>query len=154
MPSRRIPLTCSAEITWTSSCSFRGRGSQRVRACRLTPLCLFACHRPAFHLRCGSKPSIAVRCSPVLYKLRDTGLKAATSEHNTGSLSESDAKKSTVGLLRAPFRMLFAVATLDSVLVYDTQQLHPICCLKNLHYEKLTDIAWCGKHVCYLWCCS
>lgn len=80
-------------------------------------------HRPAFHLPCGEKSSIAVRCSPVLYKLRDV-------------------PASTVGMLKAPYRMIFAVATLNAVIVYDTQQIHPIALLRNMHYEKLTDIAW------------
>ena len=85
------------------------------------------CHRPAFHLPTGGKASIAVRCSPVLYKLR----KGAGADKPTAS-----------GMLVAPYRMVFAVATLDSVLVYDTQQVHPIAMLRNLHFEKLTDIAW------------
>lgn len=38
--------------------------------------------------------------------------------------------------------MLFAVVTLDSILVYDTQQLHPIAVMRHIHYEKITDLTW------------
>ncbi len=37
---------------------------------------------------------------------------------------------------------MFAVATLDTVYVYDTQHLHPIAALSGLHYDKYTDVAW------------
>ena len=41
-----------------------------------------------------------------------------------------------------PYRQLWAVATLESLLVYDSQQPLPIAALSNAHYDKLTDIAW------------
>ena len=40
------------------------------------------------------------------------------------------------------YRMLFAVVTMDSVAIYDTQQAGPICLLMKLHYDEFTDIAW------------
>ncbi|KAG6007827.1 hypothetical protein E4U54_008782 [Claviceps lovelessii] len=41
-----------------------------------------------------------------------------------------------------PYRMVYAVATQDSVLVYDTQQKTPICIVSNLHCATFTDLAW------------
>jgi WD40 repeat protein len=38
--------------------------------------------------------------------------------------------------------MAYAVAALDAVLVYDTQQHVPIAHLSNLHYDKVNDLAW------------
>jgi len=38
--------------------------------------------------------------------------------------------------------MVFAVATLDSVLFYDTQQRDPIAMISKFHYSAITDIAW------------
>ena len=38
--------------------------------------------------------------------------------------------------------MVFAVATLDSVLLYDTQQAAPFAFVSNIHYAALTDITW------------
>jgi hypothetical protein len=68
-------------------------------------------------------PSIAVRCCPGLLKLRNPDVAAAV-----------------VGL---PHRSLFAVATLNSVTLYDTEQPYPVAMVSNLHYDKLTDVAWC-----------
>ena len=39
-------------------------------------------------------------------------------------------------------RMIYAVATQDSVLLYDTQQQTPICVVSNLHCATFTDLAW------------
>lgn len=41
-----------------------------------------------------------------------------------------------------PYRMLYAVLTMDTVAIYDTQQSGPICLLTKLHYDEFTDIAW------------
>ena len=41
-----------------------------------------------------------------------------------------------------PYRMIFAVATQDSVWIYDTQQGGPICCFSNMHYASFTDLSW------------
>ena len=45
-------------------------------------------------------------------------------------------------LTHLPYRFIFAIATLDSVLVYDTQQFDPVAFVTNIHYAPLTDIAW------------
>ena len=41
-----------------------------------------------------------------------------------------------------PYRIVYAVATQDAVLVYDTQQQTPIIVVSNLHYATFTDITW------------
>jgi chromatin assembly factor 1 subunit B len=41
-----------------------------------------------------------------------------------------------------PYRMIYAVATQDSVLLYDTQQQTPICIVSNLHCATFTDLTW------------
>ena len=41
-----------------------------------------------------------------------------------------------------PYRIVYAVATQDAVLVYDTQQHKPICVVSNLHYATFTDLTW------------
>lgn len=65
----------------------------------------------------------------------------ATSE----SKSSLDVNSSTPGPRPAfslPYRMVYAVATQDSVLLYDTQQKSPICVVSNLHCATFTDLAW------------
>ncbi|KAM3963699.1 LOW QUALITY PROTEIN: chromatin assembly factor 1, p105 subunit [Aphomia sociella] len=39
-------------------------------------------------------------------------------------------------------RMLLAVATKRSVMLYDTQQKTPIALISNIHYARLTDLTW------------
>lgn len=41
-----------------------------------------------------------------------------------------------------PYRIVYAVATQDSVHVYDTQQSKPLCVVSNLHYATFTDLTW------------
>ncbi|KDN52319.1 hypothetical protein K437DRAFT_15925 [Tilletiaria anomala UBC 951] len=49
---------------------------------------------------------------------------------------------SSIGMFNLPYRMIFAVATQDSVWIYDTQQGGPICCFSNMHYASFTDLSW------------
>lgn len=65
--------------------------------------------------------TIAIRCCPVYFELRKNG------------------PTSTMAL---PYRIIFAVATQHSILIYDTQQISPIAVISNIHYTRLTDIAW------------
>ncbi|MCJ1230851.1 hypothetical protein MMC12_007525 [Toensbergia leucococca] len=41
-----------------------------------------------------------------------------------------------------PYRIIYAVATQDAVLVYDTQQQTPLCVVSNLHFATFTDVTW------------
>ena len=41
-----------------------------------------------------------------------------------------------------PYRSVFAVLTLDTVLIYDTHHNNPIAMARGLHYAGLTDAAW------------
>ncbi|XP_029459342.1 chromatin assembly factor 1 subunit B isoform X3 [Rhinatrema bivittatum] len=86
--------------------------------------------RPIAHLPCPAKATLAVRCCPVYFELRPIANKDETSE------------KPNQGLINQPYRMVFAVASEDTVLFYDTQQLFPFGYLSNVHYHTLSDIAW------------
>ena len=58
---------------------------------------------------------------------------------------EVDVNASTQGPMMAfslPYRMVYAVATEDSVLLYDTQQQTPLCIVSNLHCATFTDLTW------------
>lgn len=44
-----------------------------------------------------------------------------------------------------PYRMLYAVLTMDTVAIYDTQQAGPVCLLTKLHYDEFTDMSWYVK---------
>ncbi|KAG1057650.1 hypothetical protein G6F43_000506 [Rhizopus delemar] len=66
------------------------------------------------------KPSIAIRWCPTLFKKRSNFPSA----------------------FALPYRMLYATATQDSVYIYDTQQIRPICAISGMHFAPITDLAW------------
>lgn len=43
---------------------------------------------------------------------------------------------------KLPYRLIFAVATLNSLYIYDTESVQPIAIVAGLHYAAITDIAW------------
>ena len=45
-------------------------------------------------------------------------------------------------LCSLPYRMVYAVASIDSVLLYDTQHTAPFAFVSNIHYAAITDMAW------------
>ncbi|CAM8922002.1 unnamed protein product [Rhodiola kirilowii] len=77
--------------------------------------------RPAIYLPSAGKPVIAVRFCPVVFSLRGS--------------NQSQ-------LFKLPYRFIFAVATLNSVYVYDTESVPPIAILAGIHYAAITDISW------------
>ncbi|GJZ09167.1 chromatin assembly factor 1 subunit FAS2 [Tanacetum coccineum] len=76
---------------------------------------------PALMLPGASKAVVAVRFCPKAFGLR--GLSTSSS-------------------FKLPYRLIFAVATLNSLYVYDTEGVEPIAVLAGLHYAAITDIAW------------
>lgn len=80
--------------------------------------------KPAFVLPFPNEYTVAVRCSPVLYRLRPFN-----AEKNPPIIS-------------LPYRMIYAVATKNSVFFYDTQQSVPFAIVSNIHYTRLTDLTW------------
>ncbi|KGL77973.1 Chromatin assembly factor 1 subunit B, partial [Tinamus guttatus] len=86
--------------------------------------------RPMGHLPCPGKATLAVRCCPVYFELRRA--------LNKDEISQ----KSASALFNLPYRLVFAVASEDSVLFYDTQQLFPFGYVSNIHYHTLSDISW------------
>ncbi|KAL4355176.1 hypothetical protein GQ457_06G043140 [Hibiscus cannabinus] len=77
--------------------------------------------RPSLQLPCASKPVVAVRFCPLAFQLRGSN---------------------QAGLFKLPYRLVFAVATLNSLYIYDTESVPPIAILAGLHYAAITDIAW------------
>ncbi|KAH0537923.1 hypothetical protein FGG08_005405 [Glutinoglossum americanum] len=145
---------------------------------------------PIAHLPGHKKPSIAVRCSPILYTHRRTcnptkhiTVDTSSAEDTMPSLPEpvvpsrapatnsemepppissafpQSTNDSSVPMpspkaqdvengsgppqaFALPYRIVYAVATQDAVLIYDTQQQKPICVVSNLHYATFTDLTW------------
>ncbi|ODV85155.1 hypothetical protein CANARDRAFT_179991, partial [[Candida] arabinofermentans NRRL YB-2248] len=75
---------------------------------------------PVAHLPGFKKPAIAIRFNPIIYKL----------------------VPNEVCAFKLSYRMVFAVATQDSVLIFDTQRLKALGIVTNVHYAVITDICW------------
>ena len=97
--------------------------------------------------------SVAATFSPVLYKCRypsnasSTPLSAGTGavEENSNRMSGVESTtwpgSATNGqLFNLDYMMVYAIATLTSVYIYDTEHLHPIASFKDGHYDKITDL--------------
>lgn len=68
-----------------------------------------------------SQYSVAVRWCPVYFNLRPM---------------------QAPPLLNLPYRLVFAVATQNSVVLYDTQHAAPFAFITKIHYTRLTDLTW------------
>ena len=81
--------------------------------------------------------SVVVRFSPVKYKLRKIprDLKGEKKEN----LKPWEENKT---LFRLPYRMVYALATQNTVAFYDTQQAEPFARVAKIHYIGLTDLTW------------
>ncbi|POW04516.1 hypothetical protein PSTT_10306 [Puccinia striiformis] len=55
--------------------------------------------------------------------------------------SSLSGAQDSAGILDLPYRMIYAVATHDTVYIYDTQQSTPICLFNNLHFSSFTDLS-------------
>ncbi|KAI0819859.1 WD40 repeat-like protein [Trametes gibbosa] len=56
----------------------------------------------------------------------------------------------SASIFSLPYRMLYAVATMDTVMIYDTQQTSPVCLLTKLHYDEFTDMSWSPDGQCLM----
>ena len=120
---------------------------------------------PIAHLPGHKTSSVAIRFSPIFYDLRSPAQGGVQAEPQHITLDRSDPAPQHVSLsmppppvptkesdekdkpalgsvFALPYRLLYAVACQDSVLLYDTQQAGPIAIFKGLHYAGFTDIAW------------
>ncbi|ORY47570.1 WD40-repeat-containing domain protein [Leucosporidium creatinivorum] len=118
---------------------------------------------PVAHLPGHKTTSIAIRFCPVLWDLRMLKSEGVGEESErepimvdlTGEGKEvklpsgeekgkgkEDDNVKPQSLFDLPYRMVYAVATLDTVFLYDTQQAAPLAMFGNLHYAPFTDLSW------------
>ncbi|CAL1710198.1 unnamed protein product [Somion occarium] len=94
-------------------------------------------------------PRVAIPPSPALSAT--DSLRAPTplgSKPSTPGITP--APNVTSSLFALPYRMLYAVATMDTVTIYDTQQSSPVCLLTKLHYDEFTDMSWSPDGQCLI----
>merc|ERR550532_819256 len=102
----------------------------------------------------GKEFSVAVRFNPIMYALRPVkrinGFKekpkilSSTTKPINDEPIEKDMKpwekyQTTFCL---PYRMIYAVATQNSIMLYDTQQTEPFARISRIHYIGLNDLTW------------
>ncbi|XP_014251552.1 chromatin assembly factor 1 subunit B [Cimex lectularius] len=68
----------------------------------------------------SNQPSMITRWCPIKFQLRPE----------------------TKPVILLPYRMILAVASKSAIVLYDTQYAVPIGLISNIHYTKLTDMAW------------
>ncbi|XP_062862067.1 chromatin assembly factor 1 subunit B isoform X2 [Trichomycterus rosablanca] len=85
--------------------------------------------RPIAHLPCPAKATLAVRCCPVYFELRT-------------KKGEDGSEQPLPNTFQLPYRLVFAVASEDSIFFYDTQQTLPFGYVSNIHYHTLSDLSW------------
>lgn len=81
--------------------------------------------RPPIVLPFFKKPAVAIAFNPVFYKL---------DESVNGTQQQP--------FIDLPYKLYFAVATLNEILIYDTNHVEPVAIVNNLHYTPLTDLSW------------
>lgn len=122
---------------------------------------------PIAHLPGHKTAAVCIRFSPIFYDLRTISGSAPQAEPKQITLDASNPTPVSVSLsmppppppqkegedkgkqdrplgavFALPYRLLYAVACQDAVLLYDTQQAGPVAIFKGLHYAGFTDIAW------------
>ena len=89
----------------------------------------------------GKEYSIAVRFSPIKYKLKRRPA-AEKKQDIGGGQNKRQPWEETQTLFALPYRMVYAVATQNSVVLYDTQQEEAWARISQIHYIGLTDLTW------------
>ncbi|RPD75913.1 WD40 repeat-like protein [Lentinus tigrinus ALCF2SS1-7] len=102
-------------------------------------------------------PRIAIPSGPLAATLPSPALSATDSlrpptpaASKPGTPAPSAMPMATASIFALPYRMLYAVATMDTVMIYDTQQAGPVCLLTKLHYDEFTDMSWSPDGQCLM----
>lgn len=85
--------------------------------------------KPSFLLPTLDKSPTCIRFCPIIFE------------------KDQDENKTTPELIDLPYKMVFAIGTLDSIFIYDTQDICPKFAITNIHYQPLTDLAWKGSSI-------
>merc|ERR1719234_2156786 len=97
--------------------------------------------KPVLCLPTKDKYTIAVKFHPKSFSLRQPSKKLPSSKADDPEWVKAGS------LFALPYRLIYAVATQNAVMFYDTQQATPFGRVSNIHYTGLTDLAWspCGN---------
>ncbi|KAI0752558.1 WD40-repeat-containing domain protein [Daedaleopsis nitida] len=94
-------------------------------------------------------PSMTMMPSPAL-SATDSLRPPTPAASKPGTPAPPMTPTATASIFALPYRMLYAVATMDTVMIYDTQQAGPVCLLTKLHYDEFTDMSWSPDGQCLM----
>lgn len=80
-------------------------------------------HKPIAILPVQQKPTVCVRCHPFRFEKKNTTTTSST-------------------FLKLPYRLIWAIATLDYILIYDSDEMMPIACIEDINCAEITDLSW------------
>lgn len=80
------------------------------------------------------KAAVGGRCCPRVFQRRTAC--------PTSSLGAELAESEIGWPSWLPYRMIFALFSLTSIFLYDTESEYPIAFISNLHYSSLSDLTW------------
>ena len=89
--------------------------------------CIYIFHRsdftkPIAYVPTANKFTTTVRFSRIFYKTR--------------------REVSAESVVKLPYRMIFAAATVDSIIVCDTETFTPFAMIADAHYARISDLTW------------
>ncbi|RAL62077.1 hypothetical protein DID88_002563 [Monilinia fructigena] len=79
---------------------------------------------------------------PIVSQSSDSSRPSSSSKPKSLEVETNANSQGPTMAFTLPYRMVYAVATEDSVLLYDTQQQTPLCIVSNLHCATFTDLSW------------
>lgn len=78
-------------------------------------------NKPIIRISNLKKPALIISFNPIFYQISNT---------------------TSNGMVSLPYKLIFAIATSNEILIYETTNIEPIGIIGNLHYTPLTDLAW------------
>ncbi|ETS60881.1 hypothetical protein PaG_04800 [Moesziomyces aphidis] len=98
---------------------------------------------PTIPLEAGKQKTVSLRTEAAMAgSPPPSGVSGAGKASPPVSRQDARSPPRGISVIGLPYRMVYAVATQDSVWIYDTQQTGPICCFSNMHYASFTDLSW------------
>lgn len=93
----------------------------------------------------AEKVESAESTEPVVPETMETAESETARKTDSVEPCQEDGSRSKLldgPFLGLPYRMVFAVATQNAILLYDTEQSSPFAHITNIHYTRLSDLTW------------
>ena len=126
----------------------KAQASQTLEATASSPM-KHMTPAPATSPIIAPSPKIAIPPTPQSATMPSPALSAADSLRPPTPAASKPAtpaitptSQGTASIFALPYRMLYAVATMDTITIHDTQQAGPVCLFTKLHYDEFTDMSW------------